>query len=445
MSFPRYPKYKASGVEWLGDLPAHWHSGCLKYLATIKPGYAFSSDNFVGEGIPVLRIGDITPDGTVDFTDARCLPLEQGTAHADVLVVRGDIVMAMTGATIGKAGWYDSDRPALLNQRVCIFRSIAPNEQRYLWHILRARFYAEHITLAAVGGAQPNISDSQLLQCIVPLPPGPEQIAIAAFLDRETAKIDALVAEQRRLVELLKEKRRAVISHAVTQGLNPHAPMKPSGIEWLGDVPEHWEVTRFKRIAELIDGDRSSAYPSDQDIVDEGIPFLSSKNIVGYKFFNTGLRFITQEKFDALSRGKILDNDLAITVRGTIGQVAIYDAKLLGHPTAFINAQMMIMRPIGVTSSFVHSISESHYWQKQLDVASYGTAQQQLSNAILQNIFVVLPPAKERDEISIFLVTELAKFDEAQRAIELLQERRTALISAAVTGQIDVRGLPPAR
>ncbi|MEI6324992.1 MAG: restriction endonuclease subunit S, partial [Gemmataceae bacterium] len=310
---------------------------------------------------------------------------------------------------------------------------------------LRAWFYAEHISLAAVGGAQPNISDSQLLQCIVPLPPGPEQIAIAAFLDRETLKIDALVAEQRRLVELLKEKRQAVISHAVTQGLNPHAPMKPSGVEWLGDVPEHWEVTRFKRIAELIDGDRSSAYPSDQDIVDEGIPFLSSKNIVGYKFFNTGLRFITQEKFDALLRGKILDNDLAITVRGTIGQVAIYDAKLLGHPTAFINAQMMIMRPIGVTSSFVHSISESHYWQKQLDVASYGTAQQQLSYAILQNIFVVLPPAKERDEISIFLVNELAKFDEAQRAIELLQERRTALISAAVTGQIDVRGLPPAR
>lgn len=244
-------------------------------------------------------------------------------------MVRGDIVMAMTGATIGKAGWYDSDRPALLNQRVCIFRSIAPNEQRYLWHILRARFYAEHITLAAVGARNPTF---QILSCcsVKCRCHGPEQIAIAAFLDRETAKIDALVAEQRRLVELLKEKRRAVISHAVTQGLNPHAPMKPSGVEWLGDVPEHWEVTRFKRIAELIDGDRSSAYPSDQDIVDEGIPFLSSKNIVGYKFFNTGLRFITQEKFDALSRGKILDNDLAITVRGTIGKLQFMMPSCLG-------------------------------------------------------------------------------------------------------------------
>jgi type I restriction enzyme S subunit len=207
---------KPSGIEWLGDVPEHWHYGCLKYLATVKTGYAFSSDHFVGEGIPALRIGDITTDGNVDFTDARCLPEEYGTEHADVLVVRGDIVMAMTGATIGKTGWYDSDRPALLNQRVCIFRSIAPNEQRYLWHILSARFYAEHIALAAVGGAQPNISDSQLLQCVVPLPPGPEQVAIAAFLDTETAKFDTLTAEAQRAIDLLQERRTALISAAVT-------------------------------------------------------------------------------------------------------------------------------------------------------------------------------------------------------------------------------------
>ena len=207
---------KPSGIEWLGDVPAHWNHGPLKYLATIKTGYAFSSDDFVGEGIPVLRIGDITTDGNVDFTDARCLPEEYGIEHADMLVVRSDIVMAMTGATIGKAGWYDSDRPALLNQRVCIFRSIESNEQRYLWHILSARFYVEHIALAAVGGAQPNISDSQLLQCVVPLPPGPEQVAIAAFLDIETARFDALTAEAQRAIDLLQERRTALISAAVT-------------------------------------------------------------------------------------------------------------------------------------------------------------------------------------------------------------------------------------
>ncbi len=207
---------KPSGIEWLGDVPAHWNYSALKYLATIKTGYAFSSDDFVGEGIPVLRIGDITTDGNIDFTDARCLPEDYGTEHAEVAVVRGDIVMAMTGATIGKTGWYDSERPALLNQRVCIFRSITPNEQRYIWHVLSAWFYAEHIALAAVGGAQPNISDSQLLQCVVPLPPRPEQVAIAAFLDTETAKFDTLTTEAQRAIDLLQERRTALISAAVT-------------------------------------------------------------------------------------------------------------------------------------------------------------------------------------------------------------------------------------
>jgi type I restriction enzyme S subunit len=207
---------KPSGVEWLGDVPAHWECFPLKYLATIKTGYAFSSDDFVGEGTPVLRIGDITTEGRVDFSNARFLPPEYAEKHSDVLVVKDDIVMAMTGATIGKAGWYLEDQPALLNQRVCVFRASQPNSQRYLWHILNAGFYAEHIALAAVGGAQPNISDSQLLRCRVPAPPAAEQEAIAEFLDQERAKFHTLTAEAKRAIDLLQERRTALISAAVT-------------------------------------------------------------------------------------------------------------------------------------------------------------------------------------------------------------------------------------
>ena len=207
---------KPSGIEWLGDVPAGWKVAPLKYIAEIQPGYAFSSDDFVDEGIPVLRIGDISTDGGIDFSNARYLPAHRQTDHSDVVVICGDIVMAMTGATIGKAGRYSSDQPALLNQRVCIFRPVEPNSQEYLWQVLGARFYTEHIALTAFGGAQPNISDKQLLQCIVPLPPASDQIAIAEFLEAELAKFDTLTAEAQRAIDLLQERRTALISNAVT-------------------------------------------------------------------------------------------------------------------------------------------------------------------------------------------------------------------------------------
>jgi type I restriction enzyme S subunit len=157
------------------------------------------------------------------------------------------------------------------------------------------------------------------------------------------------------------------------------------------------------------------------------------------------MRFITNAKFDALSRGKTQDQDMVITVRGTIGHVAIYNAIEIGYKRAFINAQMMIIRPTSIPTSFLYYITRSGYWQEQLYVGSYGTAQQQLSNELLANMYIVLPSSDEVASIEAFLLSALATIDAllaaATRAIDLLQERRTALISAAVTGKIDVRGL----
>lgn len=216
---------KPSGIEWLGDVPAHWDCYALKYLATIKTGFAFSSDDFVEEGIPVLRIGDINTEGGVDFSSARFLPEEYADKYPDVLVLKDDIVMAMTGATIGKVGRYIDDQPALLNQRVCIYRATLPNSQRYLWYILNTAFYTEHIALAAVGGAQPNISDSELLRCSVPVPSIDEQTTIADFLTIETAKFDTLASEAQRAIDLLQERRTALISAAVTGQIDVRAAL----------------------------------------------------------------------------------------------------------------------------------------------------------------------------------------------------------------------------
>ena len=208
-------KMKPSCVEWLGKVPEYWNIMKLKYVSGASTGFAFNSDDYVDEGIPLIRIGDITLDGCIDLSNAKKLPKDYIVMYRGAIIKKKDILMAMTGATIGKAGQYQFDEPGLLNQRVCKFIPILINAG-YLWYIFKADQYSEYIDLTGFGGAQPNISDTQLLDFIATIPPLPEQQAIAAYLDRETAKIDALSAKVETIIERLKEYRTALISEAVT-------------------------------------------------------------------------------------------------------------------------------------------------------------------------------------------------------------------------------------
>jgi type I restriction enzyme S subunit len=212
---PVNPRLKPSGIEWLGNVPEHWKVKALKFIANVKTGFAFSSDDFVDEGVPVLRIGDIDRNGQIDLANAKYLPRDFLRTNRDVIVREGDIAMAMTGATIGKSGRYRYGTPALLNQRVCLFRSMQTSSIEFLWYLLNTEFYMEHVLLTAFGGAQPNISDTQLLACSVPVPPPEEQDGIAAFLRAETAKMDALIRKADSMIECLLEYRTSLITAAI--------------------------------------------------------------------------------------------------------------------------------------------------------------------------------------------------------------------------------------
>jgi len=210
------PEMKNANQLWIGEVPSHWSVKPLKFVAKIKTGFAFSSDDFTADGVPVLRIGDISRDGDVDLSDAKYLPVECLGSHASVNVRNGDILMAMTGATIGKAARYQLNSPALLNQRVCAFRALSAFHQGYLWFILNSDFYVRYVSLIAFGGAQPNISDSQLLDCCVPVPPPIEQVAIFSFLEVETGKLENLISHANVAIDRLTEYRQALITSAVT-------------------------------------------------------------------------------------------------------------------------------------------------------------------------------------------------------------------------------------
>lgn len=441
MSFPKHTEYKDSGVVWLDDVPCHWIVNSVKHVIDFTTGWTPPTGNdsyYEGDHL-WANISDL---GERTLYDTAKRISDSAIEASRMVVSPAGSLMFSFKLSIGAVSFAGTDM--YTNEAIATF---LPSE-----HVdLGFAYYA--FPKFIVRNAAENIYGAKLLNqelirsARLPVPPFDEQKAISSFLDVETSKIDGLVSEQRRLIELLKEKRQAVISHAVTKGLNPNAPMKPSGIQWLGDVPQHWVNCSLRRYATFVDGDRGSKYPNENDLTNEGVLFLSSKNIVGGRLELKDAKYISRDKFGALNRGKALDGDLIVKVRGStgrIGELAIFDVDEYGFETAFINAQMMIIRTSAqLLPKYLSHVSQSFYWMEQLAVGAYGTAQQQLSNSVFSNLHVAIPPMSEQATIADFLKSQVGEFDtlqaEAERAIELLQERRTALISAAVTGKIDVR------
>jgi type I restriction enzyme S subunit len=270
-----------------------------------------------------------------------------------------------------------------------------------------------------------------------------EQQTIAAFLDRETAKIDALIAEQQRLIDLLKEKRQAVISHAVTKGLNPNAPMKDSGIEWLGEVPEHWEIQKFSRCAFFQEGPGLRNWQFTQD----GIRVICVTNITEFGvIFSNYEKFISIDEYQTIYKHfTVSKGDLLLSSSGNSwGKVAEFES----DEVAILNTSTIRVNEISsrlVIRSYIKWLLVSGGTREQLGQFMTGSCQPNFGPTHLSRLFVAFPPADEQQSIAAFLDSATAQYDtltaEAKTAIILLQERRIALISAAVTGKIDVRGL----
>ncbi|WP_340123964.1 restriction endonuclease subunit S [Methylobacter svalbardensis] len=435
-----YPEYKDSGVEWLGEIPNHWQIAELKRYSFVKGGYAFSSDSFIEDGEPVIRISDIKQDGSVSLKNCKCVSGELANKYSEFSVSSGELVMAMTGATIGKAGWFRGGKPALVNQRVGVFKcNDRYLDYRFFWYLLSSCGYQEHIQLTAFGGAQPNISDAGMVGYKTAIPAIEEQEKIANFLDHETAKINTLIEKQQQLIQLLKEKRLAVISHAVTKGLNPNAPMRDSGVEWLGEVPEHWKVISLKRLARKItDGEHISP-----TFTDEGMPFLSAKDIRDRTIDYEVNKYVTLEdgyRFRRRCNPEV--DDILIVSRGaTIGRVGLVERKII----FCLLGSVILLKPKTTTVDpvFVYYLLNQYSAKEQFFLASQASAQQAIYLVDVAELLIALPSLPEQIEIRNHLEGQIKKIDNliqvSEKAIKLIQERRTALISAAVTGKIDVR------
>jgi type I restriction enzyme S subunit len=444
MSFPRYPKYKPSDVEWLGELPEHWDVWKLAHaFETIGSGTTPKSDNrdyYEGGDIPWINTGDLN-DAGLDECTKRITPLAM-TEHTSLkLFPAGSLLIAMYGATIGKLAMLSF--PATVNQACCVFSGASPIVSKFMFYwFLGLR---QQILSLATGGGQPNVSQDILRTLRVGCPNEDEQNQIAKFLDSETSKIDGLVGEQRRLIELLKEKRQAVISHAVTKGLNPDAPLKPSGIEWLGDVPEHWKVGKCGFYLTILSG---FAFPSagfSEDVTSTKLLRGINVGVSRLKWDETV--FWQRKQDDGLDIYEMKAGDLVIGMdRPLIGDgMRVAKVKESDLPCLLLQRVASLKTGERLNGDYLLGLLSSEMFVAHFSPDTTGVSVPHISPEQIGNFIIPVPPITEQEAIVAFVGTETAKFDaltaEAERGIELLQERRTALISAAVTGKIDVRGL----
>lgn len=426
MSFPRYRHYKDSGVEWLGEVPEHWEVVPLRWVARCCSGDGISSEDVEPVQETGHAVGAIGGNGLMGYT---------ATGNIDHPVLAIGRVGALCGNIhlIEPPAWV-TDNALILDAHSDVF------DLRFLAFALRRR----NLNEIASKTAQPLITGTQVGDQRIPAPPLPEQEAIVMFLGHEIGRIDELVAEQRRLMELLKEKRQAVISHAVTKGLNPRAPMKPSGIEWLGDVPEHWEVKPLKYLMSLTSG----GTPNKENLAywDGNIPWASSKDLKSDELFDTK-DHITQKALDDGAAELVPPGSILTVVRGMI-LLHTFPVVVARVPMAINQDLKAILPTAGIDADFLAWLlrGASDEVLSRTDEAGHGTKVLRMESWLAMPTPV--PPLKEQILITANIIKRLGELDalaaEAQKAIDLLQERRTALISAAVTGQIDVRKIAAA-
>ncbi|WP_081069090.1 restriction endonuclease subunit S [Burkholderia multivorans] len=439
MSLPTYFSYAPTGSEQLGLLPTHWEVIPLKRCFNIFGGSTPKSDEvaYWDGDIVWVSPADLSKLSSRYIGDSSRKITEAGMNSCGTTLVPANSIVLSTRAPIGSLAIAST---ALCTNQGC--KSLVPRanvDSSFYAYFLMAS--TEALNVRGKGTTFLELSSDELASYRVPYPPLGEQTAIAAFLDRETSKIDALIAEQEKLLELLAEKRHATISHAVTRGLNPDVPMKDSGVEWLGEVPQHWAVQSIKHLVSVPITDGPHETPN---FLDEGIPFVSAEAVSGgFINFEKIRGYISTEDHQRYSaKYKPQLNDIYMVKSGaTTGVTAIVESDTefnIWSPLAAIRCDKQKAEPY-----FVLAALRSRNFQEGVTLNWRFGTQQNIGMGVLGDLRIALPPLSEQREIAAFLALETPKLNvlsvEAERMIALLKERRSALIAAAVTGKIDVR------
>lgn len=444
MSIPNYPNHRPSNIEWLEDIPCHWDIVRLKTVALAFPS---NIDKKTVEGEQIVRVCNYTDVYYNEIIDAS-LPFLTASATEEQIqkftLQSGDTIITKDSETaddIATAAFV----PETLEGVVCgyhltIVRPLNRVEGRYIKRYFDTHFARAYFGTRANGLTRVGLSQYPLANAPVPLPPPTEQQAIVRFLDRETAKIDGLIVAQEELIRLLKEKRQAVISHTVTKGLDSSAPMKPSGINWLGDIPEHWRRSKIKFcVTNVVDCLHTTPTYEGKLIY----PAVRTADISRGRLDLSNVRLVSQEVYDErIVRLKPIENDVLYSREGERFGLAALVPKGVD---LCLGQRMMMFRCNSETHSayLMWALNSDSVFNQVLEKVA-GATSPHINISDIRNFDLAVPPLEEQIRIARKIDADVTKLDtletEAINAIALLKERRAALISAAVTGKIDVRG-----
>lgn len=418
---------KDSGVEWLGEIPRHWVVKRLKYVASVRASNVDKTSKeteteisllhsreiyyheFLGSDIPFL-------DATATIQQIEMFELKKG----DVVVTKDSVVRGRIAIPAYVQFECNGVLPDYLTAIIRSFPNLSNG--RFLTRILASKPLLHQFVVAAQGVTISHLSQQKIGNVVLVVPPLAEQRAIAAYLDRETARIDRLIAQTEALNALLSEKRVALISQAVTKGLDPAAPLKDSGVAWLGEIPQHWEVKRLKRLLRFRDSERIPISADERGKLAKIYPYFGASGIIDYVddfIFDQPLILVAEDGANLYSRS----SPLAFLAEGKY----------------WVNNHAHILEPLmGPISYWINLLATIEY-----DPWITGAAQPKLTMSNLGSIQLPVPPLHEQHAIADHLDRETAKIDaliaKNDDLIALLREKRTALISAAVTGKIDLR------
>lgn len=443
--FKPYPAYKESGVERLGAIPAHWEIRHLKHLTSLN-SESLPEDTDPGLEMVYVDIGGV--DSLGQIVERESLSFASAPSRARRLVRNGDVIVSTVRTYLRAIAPIKNPEPNLVVSTG--FAVVRPHNGLtfdYAAYALRAPYFVERVVANSKGVSFPAINESEMAVYELAVPPLDEQRAIAAFLDREIARIDALVAKKERVIELLQEKRAALITRAVTKGLNPTVRMRDSGVKWLGKIPAHWKLLKIKFIAanakgSFTDGD----WIESPFITSSGVRLLQCGNVGTGTFEEQGFRYISFDTFREFRCSEVIPGDILI-------------CRLRSSPT-ILAARACLAPELGVrmitsVDNCILKPSQEHdarYLVYQMSLPGYlkfveeiarGGTRDRISRSMLADFKFVTPPRFEQCQIADSLNRETGRIDtviaKVRDAIGQIRELRTALVSEAVTGKIDVR------
>ena len=441
----KYDNYKDSGIEWIGEIPTHWDESKIKYLSKESnslfiDGDWIESKVIIEEGIRYITTGNIKV-GYYSEQGSGFISEETFNNLNCTEVFEGDLVISRLNNPIGRACIIPN-----LNSRIVtsvdnvIFRPDSNVNKHFLLYLFSSKEYFEITELISRGATMQRISRGLYGNIKIPLPPLNEQTTIANYLDHKTSQIDHLIAKKEQFIKLLEEERVAVINQAVTKGLDPNVPMKDSGVEWLGKIPEHWFLVPVKRVIEVRDGTHDTPEYVQNELI--SFPLITSKDFDGEEINFSNAKMISESDHKAISkRSGVKSGDVLMSmIGGNIGKSLI-----IGNSDNFSikNVALFMTRDNIFLAKYLRYYFDSGLLSKQIELKSRGGAQGFLSLGDIRNLIFFKFDSVELKIIIDYLdktTTEISNvISKTKQEIELLKEYKTSLISEVVTGKFDVR------